>query len=149
MFMSCLDQDRLPRIGILVIFTWHLLAKSILHLILLARIFQLPNRRFYTPATEYKSVPSEFAVTSQGWGVLHPIPSVIDLPSQVGVRVDMDEGVSASTVKDRLGEVEVKLRSVSGSYGSNKFSGNARAKMYVKNEEAKAVPVKHHDADGS
>ena len=153
--MSCLDQDRLPRIGILVIFTWRLLAKSTLHLILpptfrlLARIFQLPNRRFYTPATEYKSVPSEFAVTSQGLGVLHPIPSVIDLPSQVGVRVDMDEGVCASTVKDRLGEVEVKLRSVSGSYGSNKFSGNARAKMYVKDEEAKAVPVKHYDADGS
>jgi len=116
---------------------------------LLARVFQLPNRRFYTPATEYKSVPSEFAVTSQGLGVLHPIPSVIDLPSQVGVRVDMDEGVSASTVKDRLGEVEVKLRSVSGSYGSNKFSGNARVKMYVKDEEAKAVPVKHYDADGS
>jgi len=60
----------------------------------------------------------------------------------------MDEGVSASTVKDRLGEVEVKLRSVSGSYGSNKFSGNAQAKMYVKDEEAKAIPVKHYDADG-
>jgi len=57
----------------------------------------------------------------------------------------MDEGVSASTIKDRLGEIEVKLR---GSYGSNKFSGNARAKMYVKDEEAKAVPVKHYDADG-
>lgn len=81
--------------------------------------------------------------------MLHPIPSVIDLPSQVGVRVDMDEGVSASTVKDRLGEVEVKLRSVSGAYGSNKFPGNVRAKMYVKDEEAKAAPVKHYDVDGS
>jgi len=125
--MSCLDQDRLPRIGILVIFTWRLLAKSALHLILpptfrlLARVFQLPNRRFYTPATEYKFVPSEFAVTSQGLGVLHPIPSVIDLPNQVGVGVGMDEGVSASSIKDRLGGIEVKLRSVSGSYGSNKY----------------------------
>lgn len=78
--------------------------------------------------------------------MLHPIPSVIDLPSQVGVRVDMDEGASGSVTKDRLGEIEVKLRSVSG---SNKSAGNARVKIYVEDEEAKAVPVKHYDADGS
>lgn len=78
--------------------------------------------------------------------MLHPIPSVIDLPSQVGVRVDMDEGASGSVTKDRLGEIEVKLRSVSG---PNKSAGNARVKISVEDEEAKAVPVKHYDADGS
>ncbi|KAJ3556621.1 hypothetical protein NP233_g11939 [Leucocoprinus birnbaumii] len=142
-------------LGILVIFTWRLLAKSALHLILpptfrlLARVFQLPNRRFYTPATEYKSVPSEFAVTPQGLGVLHPIPSVIDLPSQVGVGIDMDEGASASVSKGGTAAKEVKLRNVNGgaTKGSVKLANNVQVKLVVNDEEAKGVPVKHYDAD--
>ncbi|KAF5351029.1 hypothetical protein D9756_008418 [Leucocoprinus leucothites] len=143
-------------LGILVIFTWRLLAKSALHLILpptfrlLARAFQLPNRRFYTPATEYKSVPSEFAVTPQGLGVLHPIPSVIDLPSQVGVGINMDEGASGSVMKNGKGEKEIKLRNVNGAHvpnGINKPIATTQVKIVVEDEEAKGAPVKHYDAD--
>src|SRR5690348_10144707 len=67
---------------------WRILAKTTLHLILppifrgLSRVFSLPSRRFYTPATDYTSVPSEFS----GDG-LHPIPSVIDLPSSARIEV--------------------------------------------------------------
>lgn len=140
--------------GILAIFAWRLFAKSALHLILpptfrlLARAFQLPNRRFYTPATEYKSVPSEFAVTRQGLGVLHPIPSVIDLPAEVGVGVDK-EGASASVMKDRKWESEVKLRNVGALNGSNRNTGSPKVKFRVEDEEGKGVPVKHYDADGA
>ncbi|KXN85562.1 Dihydrosphingosine 1-phosphate phosphatase YSR3 [Leucoagaricus sp. SymC.cos] len=140
-------------LGIFVIFTWRLLAKTALHIILpptfrlLARVFQLPNRRFYTPATEYKSVPSEFA---QGLGVLHPIPSVIDLPSQVGVGIDNGEGANASAMKDRQGERDVKMRNVnysSTSNGSGKTTGSVQVKIRVEDEDAKGEPVKHYDAD--
>ncbi|KAF9653737.1 acid phosphatase/Vanadium-dependent haloperoxidase [Thelephora ganbajun] len=81
-------------VGILLIFTWRIFAKSSLHFALprifrfLANIFTLPNRRFYTPATDYGEVPIERG--------LHPIPSFIDLPSQMQVEVK-DETVSAST----------------------------------------------------
>lgn len=53
---------------------------------LLAQGFTLPHRRFYTPATDYKSVPSEFG----SGGVLRPIPSVIDLPGELEVEVDSE-----------------------------------------------------------
>jgi len=63
--------------GVLVIFAWRILAKVILHRVLpplfraLAACVRLPNRRFYTPATDYAHVePAEG---------LRPIPSVIDL----------------------------------------------------------------------
>jgi hypothetical protein len=92
-------------IGILIIFVWRLLAKSALHLILpptfrlLARVFSLPHRRFYTPATEYKSVPSEFHSSGEGGGFgLHPIPSVIDLPSTGGVGIGIEVGGIGSGV---------------------------------------------------
>ena len=51
--------------GILVIVMWCILAKSVLHMILppkfllLAQAFMLPNRRFYTLATDYTNIPSE------------------------------------------------------------------------------------------
>ncbi|KAF8653533.1 hypothetical protein AX14_008296 [Amanita brunnescens Koide BX004] len=73
--------------GIFTIFAWRLLAKSALHMVLppiyrfLAHLFELPKRRFYTPATKYKSVPSEFAKEGR---LLHSIPSVIDLPGKHG-----------------------------------------------------------------
>lgn len=82
-------------LGILLIFVWRIVAKFVLHNILpaffrmlaykvlprleyiniLPKGSELPNRRFYTPATEYDG-----AVPEDG---LHPIPSVIDLPSTV------------------------------------------------------------------
>ena len=61
-------------IGVLIIFVWRIAAKSVLHLILppifrgLSKIFELPNRRFYTPATEYTRgrVPFRFLVRLLG-----------------------------------------------------------------------------------
>jgi hypothetical protein len=76
---------------------------------------------------------------------------MIDLPSQVGVGINMDEGTSASVMKDRKGETEVKMRMINSSYTaneSNKTAGGAKVKFYVEDEEAKGVPVKHYDADG-
>lgn len=151
-------------IGILVIFTWRLLAKSVLHLILpptfrgLARVFSLPNRRFYTPATDYKSVPSEFSVDGGGFG-LHPIPSVIDLPSGGGVGVEIGgigsgSGVSgtsdfgANEIKLRRGgsnsDVSEKGRPENGNGLANGKEINGKDRLEGKDGQ----PVKHYDADG-
>ncbi|CDO71138.1 hypothetical protein BN946_scf184845.g8 [Trametes cinnabarina] len=78
-------------IGILTIVIWRMAAKSFCHFILpptfrfLSHLFTLPNRRFYTPATDYTSVPADKG--------LRPIPSVIDLPGMVEYEVD---GVGAA-----------------------------------------------------
>lgn len=150
--------------GILVIFTWRLLAKSALHLILpptfriLSRVFRLPNRRFYTPATDYKSVPSEFSATGRGGGFgLHPIPSVIDLPGTGGVGVEVGGIGSGSGVGGMadFGVNEIKLRggtASSSDSGDKGKLGNGTVRMYEEKErtlESKTgEPVKHYDADG-
>ncbi|KAG6887473.1 hypothetical protein C0992_012125 [Termitomyces sp. T32_za158] len=138
--------------GILVIFVWRLLAKSALHLILpptfrgLARVFDLPNRRFYTPATDYKSVPSEFS----GNGI-HPIPSVIDLPSsaEVGIEIGgIGSGVSGAS-QHGLGTNEIKMRG--GGFneketpGQEKNVGGGVVPELAEGEKIK--DVKHYDAE--
>ncbi|KAF9458927.1 hypothetical protein BDZ94DRAFT_1200301 [Collybia nuda] len=156
-------------VGILVIFTWRLLAKSALHLILpptfrvLSRVFRLPNRRFYTPATDYKTVPSEFSATGRGGSFgLHPIPSVIDLPGTGGVGVEVGgigSGSGVGGVSD-FGVNEIKLRGGSGGSsdsGDKGKSGNGQTtpngviRTYEEKErtlEGKTgEPVKHYDAD--
>ncbi|KAG6850309.1 hypothetical protein H0H93_015251 [Arthromyces matolae] len=133
-------------VGILVIFVWRILAKSILHVILpptfrgVARIFSLPNRRFYTPATDYTSVPSEFS----GNG-LHPIPSVIDLPSSAGVGIEV--GGIGSGVRSALnsGSNEIKLRS-SGS-GEKEQLNPAPVLIPELEQGGKDKDVKHYDAE--
>ncbi|KDR76501.1 hypothetical protein GALMADRAFT_120678 [Galerina marginata CBS 339.88] len=123
-------------VGIIIIFTWRLLAKSTLHLILpptfrlLARAFRLPHRRFYTPATEYKSVPSEFHSAGEGGGFgLHPIPSVIDLPSTGGVNIEVGgigsgvKGVSNFHPSDGYGGRDLKMRAGNGN-GNGHGNGN-------------------------
>jgi len=68
-------------VGVMIIFAWRIVAKTVMLTALppiyrfVSTIVTLPHRRFYTPATEYKSVPQEDG--------LNPIPSVIDLPSTV------------------------------------------------------------------
>ncbi|THU78390.1 hypothetical protein K435DRAFT_887845 [Dendrothele bispora CBS 962.96] len=106
-------------LGILIIFTWRLLAKSLLHLILppmfrfLSRMFSLPNRRFYTPATDYKSVPSEFNSSESGLG-LRPIPSVIDLPGTgLGVGIEVG-GIGSGVGVDGRNRSEIKSRAEKG-----------------------------------
>jgi len=142
-----------------MIFAWRIIAKSALHVILppifrlLARFFRLPRRRFYTPATEYKSVPSEFHSDSPGGFTLHPIPSVIDLPSTVGVGVEVGgigSGVKSFSDSHWSNGSLLKLRSGNG-------SGSGDAPMEIKNsdklvdKESRGKPneeVKHYDADG-
>ena len=137
-----------------MIFAWRIIAKSALHVILppifrlLARFFRLPRRRFYTPATEYKSVPSEFHSDSPGGFTLHPIPSVIDLPSTVGVG-GIRSGVKSFSDSHWSNGSLLKLRSGNG-------SGSDDPPMEIKNSD-KLVDkesrgnlndkVKHYDAD--
>ncbi|KZO92042.1 acid phosphatase/Vanadium-dependent haloperoxidase [Calocera viscosa TUFC12733] len=68
-------------VGVASIFLWRLVTKTILLAALppfyrfISQVITLPNRRFYIPATQYTSVPHESG--------LHPIPSLIDLPSKI------------------------------------------------------------------
>lgn len=139
------------------------MAKSLLHLILpptfrlLARIFSLPNRRFYTPATNYTSVPSEFS----GDG-LRPIPSLIDLPSSAGIEIG---GIgSGSNYKKFVGGREIKLRGVNGVNGKAESNGvivlneededqldsvDAVGTGGMKKKDKDGETIKHYDADGT
>jgi len=80
----------------LLTFTWRPFAKADLRFVLpkifrfLANISAVPNRRFYTPATDYQEVPMDST------------PSVIDLPSQLGMEID-DENVRTSTGRSGRG----------------------------------------------
>ncbi|PPQ67328.1 hypothetical protein CVT26_007249 [Gymnopilus dilepis] len=133
--------------GILVIFVWRLIAKSALHLILpptfrlLAKAFRLPTRRFYTPATEYKSVPSEFHSSSEGGGFeLHPIPSVIDLPSAgiVGIEVGgIGSGVEGASFY-QTSDSQIKMRSGNG---VDNVNGNANHKGHDWQAKNGVVPI--------
>lgn len=135
-FIACLKVN----VGIIVIFVWRLLAKSVLHLVLpplfraLAHRFDLPNRRFYTPATDYAHVPVENG--------LRPIPSVIDLPSALEVSgvyaEDARDGIKrrgrgATTKQDLLGK---ELPAYQG-----KELENGKGTTHL------GAEVKHYDAD--
>lgn len=122
-----------------MIFTWRILAKSVLHTILpptfrlLAQAFTLPNRRFYTPATDYKSVPPEKG--------LHPIPSVIDLPSHMGVD---------ATGMSLVGNNPYRMLKSRNGVGKGR---NAELEKYIDagaegGAEPESDAVKHYDADG-
>ncbi|ESK92555.1 pap2 domain protein [Moniliophthora roreri MCA 2997] len=140
--------------GILVIFVWRLVAKSLLHLVLppiirfFAGLVTLPNRRFYTPATDYKSVPSEFRFDPEHPGEslsgLRPIPSVIDLPGSLGVEIG-DEGAIATNVlgngNGKSGGSEIKLRTKSGN--GQVITENRRGSEEGFEKEI----VKHYDAE--
>ncbi|KIJ63094.1 hypothetical protein HYDPIDRAFT_29782 [Hydnomerulius pinastri MD-312] len=131
-------------VGILIIFVWRLLAKSILHVVLppvfraLALCFDLPHRRFYTPATDYAHVPVENG--------LHPIPSVIDLPGTLEV-----SGVNGEYSNPKGG---VKRRGRNGTAKAN-GGGQNGGSIYMnyqpsemeKSNAVTAREVKHYDAD--
>ena len=126
--------------GILAIFVWRILAKSLLHLTLpplfrlLASCFDLPHRRFYTPATDYQHMPVESS--------LRPIPSVIDLPGVLEV----------SGIREKSVTSEVKRRGAKSNNGA--LSVNGDLSNYTGSElESSSGPsrhkdVKHYDADG-
>jgi hypothetical protein len=148
--------------GILIIFTWRIIAKSVLHMILpptfrlLVHAFTLPNRRFYTPATDYKNVPSELG--------LRPIPSVIDLPESLGMETEteVDFGTRASGLAFSGNDTELKAhggkmngnKTVRG-YGTVYGVGNGNSNWELekhgsgKEEVKDDATVKHYDADGT
>jgi dihydrosphingosine 1-phosphate phosphatase len=143
-------------VGILLIFTWRIFAKASLHFALprifrfLASIFTLPHRRFYTPATDYEDVPIERG--------LHPIPSVIDLPSQFQMEVG-DENVSASTgranttlsnMKRRRNGSRNDFNQDANSFGE-KFNGTVLQASDTAGDDVKTPDeeVTHYDADGT
>ena len=133
----------------MAIFAWRIIAKFLLHRILppmyrfLSQLMTLPNRRFYTPATDYKNVPQDKH--------LRAFPSVLDLPGMVELEVD---GVStAASRRLVLSKRDIKLRSVRGR--SEKAAGIAPngvgLGMSLGLEELggkDAEVVKHYDADG-
>ncbi|KAM5541821.1 hypothetical protein V8D89_004550 [Ganoderma adspersum] len=135
-------------IGVLTIFVWRIVAKSFCHFVLpptfrfLSHTFTLPHRRFYTPATDYTSVPPEKG--------LRPIPSVIDLPSMVEYEVD---GVAASSTAPRRREgPQIKNRRGGRQEMDEKVvalneKGASSAKGQGEMEEPSGKDVKHYDAD--
>lgn len=144
-------------IGILAIFTWRILAKSLLHRILppvyrfLGQCMTLPHRRFYTPATDYTNVPFSADHSS-----LRALPSVLDLPGMVELEVD---GVSASVdgarrVASRMGSggklcsAHERSRSRGPEMAKSKtvaFGSLGHDQELGGNEP---YTVKHYDADG-
>ncbi|KAH7882264.1 hypothetical protein F5I97DRAFT_1931462 [Phlebopus sp. FC_14] len=132
-------------VGILIIFVWRLLAKSILHILLpplfraLALCFDLPHRRFYIPATDYTSVPVENG--------LHPIPSVIDLAGTLDVSgVDGESQTEGIKRRGRNGTGKSP-----GAGSENSVSPNKTAHdVELERSNSRAVrgsEVKHYDAD--
>ena len=115
---------------------------------LLARAFQLPHRRFYTPATQYTSVPSEFAAGGPGAFGLHSIPSVIDLPGAGGVSVEVG-GIGSGTRGVSHGRADLKNRAGAGARGEKGAGGPAAQDRERAGKDGPVGGVKHYDADGA
>ncbi|KAK7685024.1 hypothetical protein QCA50_011859 [Cerrena zonata] len=136
-------------VGVLTIFAWRIFAKFLLHRILpptfrfLSHLVTLPNRRFYTPATDYTNVPPEKG--------LHPIPSVIDLPGMVEMEVDgVPIGNGTGHIR-RRGIKDIKLRGVARSTsakGEKSWDRREGSGLGIEEMGGKQVDVvKHYDAD--
>ncbi len=140
-----------------------MLAKSFCHFILpptfrfLSHGLKLPNRRFYTPATDYTSMPVDKG--------LRPFPSVIDLPGMVEYEMDGvgADAAAASTARGnglRAYGAAIKQR---GGGGRNKQDAavSESEKHARETDERDAQEwgaatraeeeqdVKHYDADGA
>lgn len=106
----------------------------------LAHLFELPKRRFYTPATKYKNVPSEFSKEGR---LLHSIPSVIDLPGTgVVEKCNGNEfrGRRPRGIKKRLVSVDKGRRESEVAVGEVGVSDE--------DQDKDGEPIKHYDADG-
>ncbi|KAG1792697.1 uncharacterized protein HD556DRAFT_1214764, partial [Suillus plorans] len=137
---SCFHSCSHVSTGILVIFVWRILAKSLLHLVLhplfrlLASSFDLPHRRFHIPATDYQHMPVESS--------LRPIPSVIDLPGVLEV--------CAIRERSALGRTsEVKRRGAKSNNDSLSANGENYSGSELENSNGsyQCKEVKHYDAD--
>ncbi|KAG9100434.1 hypothetical protein FRC06_004143 [Ceratobasidium sp. 370] len=133
-------------VGIAAIFVWRIVAKRVC-LAMLPPIFRLfsrevgflPTRRWYTPATDYSSVPADVAH-------LRTVPSVIDLPSKGSV---VKSGVLPRThIYRAAGGTEAKQRSGKGvpeKQGLQMVDRQVAPSGNVVREEK----VKHYDADAT
>ena len=114
-----------------------------LHLVLppvfraLALCFDLPHRRFYTPATHYTHVPVENG--------LHPIPSVIDLPSTG----DIHSEDAKSGVKRRGRRVKSDTRDNETIYLPDSFLNQEKELEIGRTTAQSGTEVKHYDTDGT
>lgn len=137
-------------LGILIIFMWRIFAKTVMHTVLppifrlLSQAFTLPHRRFYTPATDYKNVPPEKG--------LHPIPSVIDLPSMIEMEMDGggSSGASLAAPGGIYGQYNMKLRGSKGRDKSASSMSEKKVGLGFDMEEYAGKQdevVKHYDAD--
>ncbi|KAF8318649.1 hypothetical protein DL93DRAFT_2095035 [Clavulina sp. PMI_390] len=154
--------------GITLIFIWRILAKSAFHLILpplfrtLAGWFgALPNRRFYTPATDYKGpVPDDhlpgLGGPDGGAGLLKSIPSVIDIPHMLVENGSESEGATSSLSLPRYApNGSARTRAAAGTNGKVTMKNGGRLSpptlMPVSKEAEtvteKAAAEKHYDAD--
>jgi hypothetical protein len=115
----------------------------------LASIITLPHRRFYTPATDYTTVPSEPG--------LHPIPSVINLPSLAEMESDEEVPLSTGRAMKRnvgilLGHADVKNRKAPGignlglPTGDGTIAGNDKGSGRLAQEQ---VNPDNNDGSGS
>lgn len=155
-------------IGVAVIFTWRILVKQTLHAVLppTFRLVSgvvgfLPTRRFYTPATEYETMPIEKG--------LHPIPSMMDLPgalANAGAGLEGAEASATGTLPHAHlyhAEMGMKWRG-SGGGGANGTSTHPmmgakpvgfryptdqkHVDLGDESEDIDEADVKHYDADG-
>ncbi|KAG9093255.1 hypothetical protein FS749_014775 [Ceratobasidium sp. UAMH 11750] len=131
-------------VGIAAIFVWRIVAKRVCLAILppIFRLFSrevgfLPTRRWYTPATDYSSVPADVAH-------LRTVPSVIDLPSKASV---VKSGVLPRTHIYRMAE---------GAEAKQRFGKGVQEKQGLQMVDRQLTPsegvvreekVKHYDAD--
>ncbi|EPT05787.1 hypothetical protein FOMPIDRAFT_1045088 [Fomitopsis schrenkii] len=132
-------------LGILITFAWRILAKSILHVVLppifrlLAHAFTLPHRRFYTPATDYTSVPPEKG--------LYPNPPVIDLPNVMDTATDMDVGAGGNSPAGFIASAAFNCAARSRLATQEAYlAEKAGLGLGVDNYRAKEEAVKHYDA---
>lgn len=155
----------------MIIFAWRIAAKFTMHAVLpplfrgLARLFTLPNRRFYTPATDYKGPVPE---SEEGTGLLRSIPSVIDIPHMLEeLDGNGDSSTTSSAMLPRYALApQTRSRNGAGN-GTTKAGGRStptpamqsnhsvHEKELSRSQIAAAVareqaapPAKHYDADG-
>ncbi|KAL1941837.1 hypothetical protein VTO73DRAFT_6837 [Trametes versicolor] len=127
-------------IGVLAIVIWRMLAKSFCHFILpptfrfLSHGLKLPNRRFYTPATDYTSMPVDKG--------LRPFPSVIDLPGMVEYEVD-GVGADAAAASTAHGN---GLRAYSAAIKQRGGGGRNKQEAAVSESEKHARETDERDA---
>jgi hypothetical protein len=128
--------------GILILFSWRILAKPSVQTLLpplfrwLAWVspVRLPHRRHYTPATEYVNDPPH---------TLRAVPSMIDL--DLAVAQVVDEGAAVASGRRAASEGGVKRRGSPSGFVQEKTVAFEASEGGTGEDEK----VKHYDADGA